>query len=108
LGLPGRGPSAPVLPFRGGVVLPRGVVDLARDLPAHDLPLVATTTTLVAREDTHPALLQLFVQAAHNIHGGTGWLARAGQFPSPQDTELPLAKEAERYYRDGPTLLQRY
>ncbi len=96
------------LPFLSAVVLPRGVVDLARNLPAHDLPLIATTTTLVARETTHPALLQLFVQAAHNIHGGTGWLAHAGQFPSPQNTELPLAKEAERYYRNGPPLLQRY
>ncbi|MFH1043597.1 MAG: TAXI family TRAP transporter solute-binding subunit [Pseudomonadota bacterium] len=96
------------LPFLGAVVLPRGVVDLARNLPAHDLPLVATTTVLVAREGTHPAVLQLFVQAAHNIHGGTGWLSRAGQFPSPQNTELPLAKEAERYYRNGTPLLQRY
>jgi TRAP-type uncharacterized transport system substrate-binding protein len=96
------------LPFLSTVVLPRGVVDLARNLPAHDLSLVATTTTLVARAGTHPALLQLFVQAARTIHGGTGWLARAGQFPSPQNTELPLAKEAERYYRNGPPLLQRY
>ncbi len=96
------------LPFLSPVVLPRGVMDLARNLPERDLPLVATTTALVAREDTHPALLQLFVQAAHKIHGGTGWLARAGQFPSSQNTELPLAKEAERYYRNGPPLLQRY
>ncbi len=96
------------LPFLRAVELPRGVVDLARDLPAHDVPLVAATTTLAARAGTHPALLQLFVQAAHDIHGGTGWLAQAGQFPSPQNTELPLAKEAERYYRNGPPLLQRY
>ncbi|MGC2517825.1 MAG: TAXI family TRAP transporter solute-binding subunit [Burkholderiales bacterium] len=96
------------MPFLSAVVLPHGVVDLARDLPARDVPLIATTTALVAREDTHPALLQLFVQAAHAIHGGTGWLVRAGQFPSPQNTELPLAKEAERYYRNGPPLLQRY
>ncbi|MBE0621314.1 MAG: ABC transporter substrate-binding protein [Burkholderiales bacterium] len=96
------------LPFLDAVALPRGVVDLARDLPAHDVPLVAATTTLAAREDTHPALLQLFVQAAHDIHGGTSWLAQAGRFPSPQNTELPLAKEAERYYRNGPPLLQRY
>jgi TRAP-type uncharacterized transport system substrate-binding protein len=96
------------LPFLNPVTLPRGMIDLARNLPAQDLPLVATATTLVAREGTHPALLQLFVQAAHNIHGGTGWLARAGQFPSPQNTEYPLAKEAERYYRNGPPLLQRY
>jgi TRAP-type uncharacterized transport system substrate-binding protein len=96
------------LPFLSAVLLPRGVVNLAGDAPAHDVPLVATTTTLVARAGTHPALLQLFVQAAHDIHGGTGWLAHAGQFPSPQNTEWPLAKEAERYYQNGPPLLQRY
>jgi hypothetical protein len=96
------------LPFLDAVLLPRGVVDLAHDLPAHDVPLIAATTTLAARESTHPALMQLFVQAAHDIHGGTGWLAQPGQFPSPQNTELPLAKEAERYYRNGPPLLQRY
>jgi len=96
------------LPFLSAALLPRGVMDLARNLPARDLPLVAATTTLVAREGTHPALLQLFVQAAQKIHGGAGWLARAGQFPSPQQSELPLAREAERYYRNGPPLLQRY
>ena len=96
------------LPFLTPAVLPRGVMDLARNLPPRDLTLVATTTTLVAREGTHPALLQLFVQAAHKVHGGAVWLARTGQFPSAQNTEYPLAKEAERYYRNGPPLLQRY
>ena len=96
------------LPFLRAVDLPRGVVDLARDLPASDVPLVAAATMLAAREDTHPALLQLFAQAARNIHGGSGWLAQQGQFPSAENAELPLAKEAERYYRNGPPLLQRY
>ncbi len=96
------------MPFLTAVVLPRGIVDLARNLPAHDTLLIATTTALVARERTHPALVQLFVQAAHAIHGGPAWLTRAGQFPSPLHTEFPLAKEAEHYYRDGPPLLQRY
>lgn len=90
------------------VVLPRGVADLARDVPGHDVPLIATTTSLVAREDTHPALIELFVQAAARIHGAPGWIARAGQFPSAANSEFPLAKEAERFYRTGPPLLQRY
>jgi len=62
----------------------------------------------VAREGTHPALEQLFVQAAARIHSHAGWIARAGQFPTAERTEFPLAKEAERYYRNGPPLLQRY
>jgi len=35
-------------------------------------------------------------------------VARAGQFPTAEHTEFPLAKDAERYYRLGPPLLQRY
>ncbi len=95
-------------PFISPVLLPRGVADLARNVPPRDEPLIATTTSLVAREGTHPALVQLFVQAAARIHGNAGWIARAGQFPTAERTEFALAKEAERFYRTGPPLLQRY
>jgi TRAP transporter TAXI family solute receptor len=96
------------LPFLSTVLFPRGVADMARDVPPRDLQLVATTTSLVAREDTHPALQQLFVQAAVRIHSRPGWLARAGTFPNGGNAEFPIAKDAERYYRTGPPLLQRY
>ena len=95
-------------PYLGPVVLPRGVVDLVRDIPPRDMRLIAPTTMLVARESTHPALVQLFVQAAQKIHGEPGWIARAGQFPSAENIEVPLAREAERFYRTGPPFLQRY
>jgi TRAP transporter TAXI family solute receptor len=90
------------------VVLPRSVAHLALDVPPRDLQLIAATTSLVAREGTHPAIIQLFVQAASRIHSGPGWIARAGQFPSAAHNEFPLAKDAERYYRNGPPLLQQY
>ena len=94
--------------FLSPVTLPRGVVDLSRNVPPRDTVLVASTCSLVAREDLHPALVQLFVQAASRIHGGSGWIAHAGQFPSALQSEFPLARDAERYYRTGPPLLQRY
>ena len=95
-------------PYLVAVVLPRGVVDLSRDVPREDVTLIATTTSLVSREDTHPALMQLAVQAAARIHGGPGWVARAGEFPNARAGEYPLAKEAQRFYQGGPPLLQRY
>ena len=95
-------------PFLTAAILPRGVVDIARDVPPEDVTLVATTTSLLAREDIHPALVQLFVQAASRIHSGPGWVARAGYFPNPQQGEFPLTKDAARYYQSGPPLLQRY
>ncbi|MGQ0655857.1 MAG: TAXI family TRAP transporter solute-binding subunit [Betaproteobacteria bacterium] len=90
------------------VVLPRGVAHLSLDVPPRDLQLIAPTTSLVAREGTHPALVQLFVQAAARIHSAPGWIARAGTFPTGAKSEFPLADEAERFYRAGAPLLQRY
>ena len=95
-------------PFLSPVTLPRGVVDLARDMPPANVRMIAPTATLVARESLHPALVQLFVQAARQIHGAPGWFQRKGAFPSVENTERPLAAEAERFYRSGPPLLQRY
>ena len=95
-------------PFLGPVTLPRGVVDLARDLPPRDARLVAPTAMLVAREDTHPALVQLFAQAARAIHGEAGWFQARGEFPSERGLEWPLASEAERVMRGGTPLLQRW
>ncbi|MFT3665246.1 TAXI family TRAP transporter solute-binding subunit [Piscinibacter sp.] len=95
-------------PFLSAVTLPRGVVDLARDLPPANIRMIAPTATLVAKESLHPALVQLFVQAARQIHGGPGWFQRKGAFPSIENTERTLAPEAERFYRSGPPFLQRY
>jgi TRAP-type uncharacterized transport system substrate-binding protein len=95
-------------PFMTPATLPRGVVDLARDMPPADVHLVAPSATLAAKEGTHPALIQLFVQAASTIHREPGWFQRKGDFPNAAQTELPLAKEAERFYRQGPPMLQRY
>ena len=94
--------------FMSPVVLPRGVVDLARDMPPADVHLVAPTATLMSRESLHPALVQLLVQAAQTIHGGSGWFQRKGDFPNAANTEWPVAAEAQRFYRNGVPWLQRY
>jgi len=94
--------------FLSPVVLPRGIVDLARDLPPQDVRLVATTTSLIAREDAHPALLQLFAQAARDLHSPAGWFHRARAFPSLEHSEYPISREAERAIQGGMPFLQRY
>jgi TRAP-type uncharacterized transport system substrate-binding protein len=95
-------------PFLRALTLPRGIIDLAADKPPQDVSLVAATASLVVREDLHPALVQLLVQAAQQVHGDAGWFSRAGEFPSPSVSDLPLAPEAARLYRDGVPWLQRY
>ena len=94
--------------FLAPVALPRGVVDLAGDVPSADVRLVAPTTSLLARDKVHPAILQLFSQASLKLHGGAGWFNRAHDYPSTANTEFPLAQEAERAIKSGVPLLQRY
>ncbi|MDB5955364.1 TAXI family TRAP transporter solute-binding subunit [Ramlibacter sp.] len=95
-------------PFLTPVLLPRGVVDLARDQPPQDVRLVATTTALLARQGTHPALLQLFAQTARDLHGPAGWFNRAGSFPNLEHSEYPISREAERTIAGGQPFLQRW
>ena len=95
-------------PFLTPVTLPRGVVDLAANVPAADVRLVASTTSLLAREGTHPALLQLFAQNAQTLHGAAGWFNRAREFPNTRNSELPIAAEGDRAINGSPPLLQRY
>ena len=94
--------------FLSPVVLPRGVVDLAANIPPQDVRLVAPTTALINHKGTHPALLQLFVQAGKQIHGGAGWFRRARDYPNLANNELPIAAEAERSIRNDKPFLQRY
>ena len=94
--------------FLSATRLPRGVVDLAANIPPEDVRLVAPTTALVTRNTTHPALLQLFAQAGTQIQGGAGWFKRAREYPNIENNTLQIAKEAERAIKNGAPLLQRY
>lgn len=95
-------------PFLSAVTLPRGVVDLAQDVPSDDVRLVAPTTSLIANNKVHPALVHLFSMAAHNLHGNAGWFNKAFEFPNTRRDELPIATEADRYIKNGPPFLQRH
>ncbi|MFZ6648386.1 TAXI family TRAP transporter solute-binding subunit [Undibacterium sp. TJN25] len=95
-------------PFLSHVVLPRGIVDLGRDIPSKDYHLISPTATLVAHEGLHPALIDLFVKAAQDIHSNAGWFQKQGEFPSDRYTEIPVAPIAEKFYKNGPPMLQRY
>jgi len=97
-----------LFPYLTKLILPRGVFDLAKDVPPRDIVLVAPTANLIARDSMHPALAYLLMRAATEIHAGAGVFDREGEFPAPRDTGFPLSDTARRYYKSGPPILQRY
>jgi TRAP transporter TAXI family solute receptor len=95
-------------PYLARQVLPRGAIDLTQDIPPQDVQLVSPMTTILVREDMHPALIGLLMQAASEVHGIPGVFQKPGEFPRAGHGEFPLSKEAERYYKSGKPFLQRY
>lgn len=88
-------------------MLPEGVIDLAADLPPDDIILLAPTANLVAQENLHPALVDLLLQAADEVHGGGSLFSMPGEFPSPQYVDFPLSPDAQRFFDNGPPFLRR-
>lgn len=97
-----------IFPFLAAVDLPRGIVDLAADVPSEDVAMLAATTSLLVREQTHPALRQLLAQAAQGIHSGAGWFNGARDFPNTRTSELPVSSEGDRAINGTPPFWQRY
>ena len=95
-------------PFLRKVILPEGVGSLSEDLPNVDVPLVASTASLLIRDDLHPAIQFLLLQAADEIHSPGSILDRPGQFPSPEPVDVPLSSEAKPFYKSGGSYLQRH
>lgn len=95
-------------PFLTKLTFPHGVADLVRDFPPDDIKLLAPTANLIVRDDLHPALQSLLLQAASEVHGKSGFFQDVGEFPSYKDPMLPLSPEAARYFKSGAPFLQRY
>jgi hypothetical protein len=91
--------------FLSKLTLPEGAMDLARDYPPRTLDLIGPTVEMVARDDLHPALSDLLIGAAREIHGGPGLFRNAGEYPAPLARDFPISREAERYYKSGEQFL---
>ena len=72
------------------------------------MQLIALATNLVAPEGLHPSLIGVLLDVATRVHAGPNVLTTSYTFPNPEEISLPLAREAERYYREGPSPFQKY
>jgi hypothetical protein len=96
------------LRFLTKLVLPEGAMDLGKDYPPRTVQLVGPTVELVARNDLHPALSDLLIGAAREVHGGAGMFRAAGEYPSAVERDFPISADAERYYKSGGQLVYKH
>ncbi|WP_144114073.1 TAXI family TRAP transporter solute-binding subunit [Paraburkholderia sp. BCC1886] len=96
-----------LFPYLDQIDLPVGVLDLRRRIPPDTVHLISPTVELVARSHLHPAISDLLIEAAQEVHGMPGLLQRAGEFLSPVAREYQISEDAQRYYRTGKSFLYR-
>ena len=94
-------------PYLTKLTLPAGTIDLAFNLPDRDIALIGTKSMLVGRDDLHPALINLLVDAAREIHGGQSYFEAAGEFPGTAPVDLPVSPYADEHKRFGSGFLYR-
>jgi TRAP-type uncharacterized transport system substrate-binding protein len=87
--------------------LPKGALDFGKDLPAENTYLIGPTVELVARNKLHPALSDILIEAAQEVHGSPGIFKKRGEFPVPQEHEFRISPDATRYYTSGKSFLYR-
>ena len=97
-----------LLPFATEIVMPRGALDLAKDVPKTNVRLIGVSTNLVARKDLHPALRSLLLQLATEISQNNRLLGIARKFPNGDLVDFPLDGQAKRFFEDGPSLVRNY
>ena len=89
------------------LVLPMGSIDLGKNIPVNDLNLIAPTVELIARNSLHPALSDLLLDAANEVHGSATLFVKSGEFPNLTTQEYRISPDATRYYKSGKSFLYR-
>jgi TRAP-type uncharacterized transport system substrate-binding protein len=108
LGFPRADAYVAKYPALTKLTVPRGLGNLALDIPPADVSLLAFTTVLAVRDDLHPAIQMLLLDAASQIHSVPDMFHQSGSFPTPVSLNIELSSVAKRYYESGRPFLQRY
>ena len=92
------------------VRLPAGSIRIYPQIPAKDISLIATTTSVVVKKDMHPDLQLALLMTIREMNRSSEHLffAKRDQFPAYLDPAVPLSPVAAKFYDYGPPHTMRY
>lgn len=93
--------------FLNKMKLPAGAIDFGKNVPAQDIWLIGPTVELVARKDLNPALSDLLLEAAREVHGNASMFQNRNEFPAPLEHDFKISPDASRFYKSGKSFLYR-
>jgi TRAP-type uncharacterized transport system substrate-binding protein len=95
-------------PHISRLTLSEGTIDLERNMPRQPVSLIGTKAMLAARDELHPAIINLLVDAAREIHSEQDEFKAAGEFPNTAPIDLRVSLHADNYRRYGASAFYAY
>ncbi len=87
-------------PYLSAYPIPEGALSLKSNIPKHDLNLLATTATLVAKEGLPDDLVRFITIQVKKT-------STEKVFPTPKYVDIPIHPEAKKYLTKGESLLEK-
>jgi uncharacterized protein len=95
-------------PFLSKLVMNRGSVEFAPDIPSADITLLSTSVALVMRKSVHTSILTLLADAVldnprrgFDRDGEPILFHKSGEFPHVKDPEYPVDRDTLALYKSG-------
>jgi len=95
-------------PYLTKLVMHRGSIELAPEIPSADITLLATSVALVVKKSVHSAIVSLLADAVmdnprrgFDRDGEPILFHRAGEFPNASDAEYEVARDAKIMFKSG-------
>lgn len=90
------------------LVVPEGVLNFEKNIPNQNITLMGPMVEMIATQDLHPAVSDMILDAATEIHGKAGIFKKRNEFPSAIENKIKLSDDAQRFYKSGKGFLYRY
>ncbi len=95
-------------PYLSKLVMHKGSIELAPDIPSADITLLSTSVALVVKKSVHSAIVSLLADAVmdnprrgFDRDGEPILFHRAGEFPNASDPEYEVARDAKIMFKSG-------
>lgn len=88
--------------------VPEGVLNFEKNIPSENMTLIGPMVELIATKNLHPALSDMILDAATELHGNAGVFKKRNEFPVAAENKIRLSEDAERFYKSGKGFLYRY
>lgn len=90
-----------IIPYLHILKVPEGSLSLKFNKPEEDISILSGTVDIAVKDNLHPAIQMLFIEAAKKINGQETFFSKQDEFPSYKNSTIKESNEAKIYYERG-------